>query len=206
MLHYAVVFFVIALIAALFGFSGIAAGPWPPTSRGPPHVAVAAVGRRPREPEITERQVRPPCLLGAFVNRNVHQPASHPPLRSVLASDPGTPHTIGVSRGIFRQADRSRPRHEADRSDHRASPPRSRVVGLALEAARRPRAQPTELRARDRREQGSERSCAGNRRPSTSDRAFVPRLADSCVFPDARIAPSVFLARRRVGVTSHVNV
>ena len=36
---------------------GPRAGPWRPTVRGPPLVAVAAVGRRPRELEITERQV-----------------------------------------------------------------------------------------------------------------------------------------------------
>ena len=110
-------------------------------------------------------------------------------------------------KGDFRQGNHSRSRHEADRSDRRAAPPGSRVVGVALDAARRPRAQPTELRARDRREQGSERSLAGSRRPSTSDPAFVPRLADSCLFPGGKNCTKCLpRSRRHVGVTSHVNV
>ena len=77
--------------------------------------------------------------------------------------------------------DRSLARYRADRSGRRAAPPSSRVVGVTLEAARRPRVRPTELQARDRRGPGSERSLAGNPHRSASGRASVPRHADSCV-------------------------
>ena len=145
-------------------------------------------------------------VIRGVVDRQAERehPADAPP----AAVSPAPPHRSRVQptycahdrrvkgdlRADFSPENRPRPRHEVDRSDHRAASPTSRVVGVALDAARRPRAQPTELRARDTHEQGPEGSRAGSRRPSTSGRAFVPRLADSCVFPDARIAPRVLLA------------
>jgi len=74
-------------------------------------------------------------------------------------------------------------RDEADRSGHRAASPSSPGAALALEAGRRPRARPTQLRPQDRRGRDSERTSAENRRPSAIGRAYVPRLAGSCLCP-----------------------
>ena len=95
----------------------------------------------------------------------------------------------------------------ADRSGHRAALPGSPVVALALAAARRARARLAGVPRRDRPGPGSERTLAENPRPSANDRVRVPRLADSCVFRQARIAPGVFPQfQGTFGAASHVDV
>jgi hypothetical protein len=74
-------------------------------------------------------------------------------------------------------------RYRAGRFGRRASRQSQPVAGVALEATPRPRAAPAALRATDKPGPGPRRIPAGTPRPSASDRAFVPRPADSCVLP-----------------------